>query len=63
MTTKTFGPVAPLDTELMKQWLAEDKVLEVEVYDTDLGEFMQRVGSVSPKVFGVKKRFQKAPKK
>lgn len=61
--TRNFGPVEQLDREMMKQWMAETGVHEVEVWKVDNLEFMQRVGLVNANLFGVKKRFQKAPRK
>lgn len=63
MKTRNFGPVEALDRETMKQWMAETGVHEVEVWKVDNLEFMQRVGLVNGNLFGVKKRFQKVPKK
>ena len=61
-----FGSIEPLDREKMKKWLAEEGVVSVEVTPlTGNMEVMQRVGFKNPNFInlGVKKRYQKAPKR
>lgn len=60
---KKFGPIEPLDRVKMKVWMGEPGVIKVavsEMLNRDVS--MQRVGLVDNTVYGVKKRFQKAPK-
>ena len=60
---KKFGPIEPLDRVKMKVWMDEPGVTKVAVFEMlDHAVFMQRVGLVDNTVYGVKKRFQKAPK-
>lgn len=59
---RPFGSIEPLDRVKMKSWMQEPGVLSVRVIEKPNGDNdMQRVGAAVA-FFGVKKRFQKAPK-
>lgn len=58
---RPFGSIEPLDRVKMKSWLSETGVASVRVVEIEGVDMMQRV-SVTNVKFGVKKRFQKAPK-
>lgn len=60
---KKFGVIEPMDRLKMKDWMAEPGVVRVAVLEgPDKEVLMQRVGLFNDTLFGVKKRFQKAPK-
>jgi hypothetical protein len=64
LVKKKFGTVEALDRVKMKQWMQEPGVSEVAVFQDEHGNvFMQRVAMVNTAFIGVKKRFQKKPKK